>query len=593
MRLNRNEYGYSLIETLVAVGMVAGLTVLATSMNSFSIRGERTNYRRACESIANSMITVIQERGPLEGIDQFVPINANRVMNAYTSGTPRGTNAAADFFTSANTNTFYNILSNPSPINGNSPFLNNYQGIRGSVRTLTAIFNNTAGVRCNWANFAPVNVDLTKINLPVSLNNLAPTVQVRLDPYNIATGAVLGCANTNPLHIAPPSGNAGGIGDGYTNDSVAAHPADFPGSPALPAGLAPVRRSTAGGITVRSDRGIQLRTRVQFTIQNEVIACEAAQRFQYSADRSAPAAPTISIAANNSTLLPTAPTAADKCQLGVPRTVVINVGYAGAPEGGTQLVCRDLSASRGYTRPLNPTYTDAVKPVHSIPCVLNAGSIDTSTLDRNLVRGLDDANFPANIFTSRGQSLAGAAREIWRPCDAVSICGVAPNAVAYGAPGVGYTLTYQLPQGCLINLEAVGIDTAGNLSAAVGIANSAVNMVPPNGGLVNAASLMSEVYKPVCGWDTASGFYKTKYGIYCRPAPQAQDDNFAGYALLQYETFNWRPTPATPVNTVGGTNWATRFANGYYTCRGSPGFGVTGGASPNGCCTGAGCTPFN
>lgn len=603
MRARRTEAGYSLIETLVAVAMVAGIAMLATSLNPFAMRGERTNYHRVCESIANSMISVVQERGPLEAIEQFTPVGPLRIMNAYPSGiNPRGTAAATDFFTSPSGASFFTIVE-ANPAAGVSPFINNYQEIRGSVRTATAIYNNTPGVRCAWANFAPVNVDLTRVQLPVQFSTLGANIQIRLDPFNTTTGNTVACAaNITPLHIAPPGRSPGGVGDGFTTtvDPIAAHQTDFtlpnsavspaPVPPAIPPGRSVVRRATNGTATVRSDLGVQMRARVDLPdIQGERIVCEASQRFQYSADRTAPTAgPTVTIGTNSSTLLPTS--AGDKCSRAGLQNVTITISYAAAPEPGTQLICRDMSARRGYQISAN-SQSDTVNSLHSIPCVYQQ-NVDQSPLEQNLVHSLDDTTYPPTEFTQRGQNLAFA--EVWRPCDSFSICGERPTAVAAVAPpGVGYQLTYRLPQGCLINLEAVGVDTAGNLSPVGAFTASAVNMTP--GGLILPGSENSEVYKPVCGWDIGNYYYyKPRFGTYCKPmANPADDDTFAGHG--PYETFNWRRAdPSIPgsIDSSGDGEWITEFPNGYYTCRGQPGFPLGGDGTP-GCCSGTGCTPFN
>lgn len=585
MHLKTNR-GYSLAETLVAVAIVASLATLVTSMNMFSTSGEKTNYHRVCESIANSTIAVVQERGPIEAIDRFVPIGVARTMGAYNTGTiPRGTTAPQLFDGSA----FFNILSNPA-VRSNPPNLNNYQQIRGSIRTLSSIYNSTPGVRCNWQAYAPVTPNLAQIRLPVALVTLNPVVQINLVPFNTTTGATEDCALIPTLHIAPPPNAAGTVNDAFFNGSGSqALPAnyDFPGAPAV--GGTSIAARTAG---VSANRGIIMNSRVSFQVQGgEQINCQSAQRFQYATDRNAPTAPRVTITNNSSTGLPTS--AADRCTAGGLRNVTLEVGYAANPEPGTQLFCRDLSSMRGYTQPASTT-TNAGGVAHSVPCVLNSG-IDTSALSSNLVHSLDDANMPPNDYSQRGQNLGGVNQEFWRPCDQVKICNRAPTAAVPLGAGFGYTLTYALPQGCIINLESRGVDTAGNISPLSSFPQYAApaNIMDANRILQGTSSIM-EVYKPVCGFDFSSTYYKATRGTYCRPVPAAQDDNYAGYVIApgSFETFNWSPSAVPANNTVGGINYRARFPNGYYTCRGSPGFPKLGGTA-DGCCYGAGCTPFN
>ena len=560
MQLNTNQ-GYSLVETLVAVAIVASIAVVVANMNNFSTTGQKTNYKRVCESVANSALTVIQERGPVETIVAYNGF-AGTQMTTYATGNPRGINAAADLFTSGNTANFFTILSTANPVA--SPELNNYQQIRGSIRTLTSIYNNTPAIRCGWLNYNPIsnNLNLNQVDLPVSLASLAPTVEFSLVPFNTTTGAELPCPAE--LHIAPPPLGPNTNNDGYFagsgSQALTANVEDFNGAPAQPGGLSVVRRTTVGAITTSSTTGIIMKSRVRFNVQSlnggngENINCETSQRFQYTADRSIPNSPTLTIANNASLTVPTT----DSCNVlpAATRQATITI-TAPAGEEGLRLICRDLSAMRGYTRPTNPT-SGVGLPTNSIPCVLNTGSVDTSPLSQNLVRptnvGGVSNNYPPNDFSSRGQNLG----EVWRPCEQVRVCGVAPQAPPGGTPS-NLTLTYNdLPLGCLVHMEARAVDTAGNLSPSGLI--TPLNPVAAS----TTASDPREIQKPVCGANPANGYYVARHGTFC--------------------------PPSMPYYNDGGV--ATNFPNGYYTCRGSPTFGFTQG-SPVGCCVGAGCTPLN
>lgn len=580
MQLKTNT-GYSLVETLVAVAMVAAIAITVTSMNQYGAPGERTNYKRICESIANSSIAVIQERGPVETIVPFIQPSGSQI-NTYATGNPRGTNAAADFFNSADVANFFTVLTNNNPTF--SPQLNSYQQIRGSIRTLTSIYNNTAAVRCAWSTFAPVAIDLTRINAPVSINSLAPAVQISLVPFNTATGAEVACAGLgNSLHIAPPPSQPNTNTDAYfvgSGSQALAGNQDFVGAPAPLANRSVVRWTTAGGTTARRDLGLIMKSRVSFTIQGVVTSCEASQRFQYPADQSAPLAPNVAITvgSNTSMNVPDGPT--DNCgTLGVAsRRAEITVTATNA-EAGTVFVCRDLSAIRGYSISAN-TQTDTVNQTHSVPCVLSTAGIDTSPLSTNLVHPLSTATYPANNFSLRRQNAAG---EVWTPCDQTPVCGVAPGVgtnTAMAGANLVTTLRYEgLPQGCLIHMEARSVDTAGNLSAPGLIAPFPV-------AASTTASDIREIQKPVCGWDTTNSYYRDRMGVLCLPVAPGIDNNFNAAKGSVNETFDWTNPASHPA-----TNWRTRFPNGYYTCRGSGTFGATIGTL-EGCCTGFGCTPF-
>ena len=556
----KSNQGYSLVETLVAVAIVASIATVVANMNNFSTTGQKTNYKRVCESVANSALAVIQERGPIETI---VPFNgfAGTQMTTYATGNPRGINAATDLFTSGNTASFFTILSTATPTQ--SPQLNNYQQIRGSIRTLTSIYNNTPALRCAWTAFNPIsgNLNLNQVDLPVSLANLAPTVQLSLVPFDTTTGAEVACPTE--LHIAPPPRSPNTIDDAYFAGSGSQAVADdFVGAPAVTAGLSIVRRTTAGGITASNIRGIIMKSRVSFNVQSldggagENISCETSQRFQYSADRTAPAAPTVTIANNATINVPTT----DSCNIlpASTRQATITIAAAAGAEEGVRLICRDLSARREYTLPPNST-SGLGMPANSIPCIIRNGTVDTSGLEQNLVRPAPASAYPNSGFSLRGQNLG----EVWRPCEQVRVCGVAPQAPPAGTPS-NLTLTYNdLPLGCLIHMEARAVDTAGNLSPS---------------GLINAPSLAAgypglsdsrEIKKPVCGANAGNPYWVANQGTFCHPSS-------AGDVGTYY-------------NVGAG---AANFPNGYYTCRNAAGFGATNGG-PTGCCVGTGCTPFN
>ncbi len=588
---------------------IAILGVVAVTATRFTMIGKTdlpTN-KRSCEAMAKSVLSAIEEDGYYREMLNVQGANFNPTRSVPNNLT---------FWLPADPVGFTIAENNPSPA------LNNFQFISGSIRNLTTIYNNNAGVRCNFAAYAP----LSAATLGYNLNRLdpanPPVVEINLTPFNADTGAD-DCAVAAPLYIGPRSNDLteaafafnAQSGNDVVNDPApalptmsawAAGPANNTYTAEYAAGAAPVNTAIATEGVARRNYGILLRSRVTYSERDgdgNIIpkTCEVSQRFQYPPDLNAPPPPPAPVISANTTLVGSAGfvgmTACTPQPAIPPGTVTIVVQSAAVSENGSQLLCRDLSIQKRMRSRDASVYAPA-EGQRSAPCVMAPGAV------------LSSASEPTNASLSQGAHNGAAAaltnpiplgeedhppvslpvaRDSWVPCQNMRVCGVQPtNSVTAPGPPVTITNTWTdaLPVGCLIRFQVVSVDTAGRRSAAVTFNNG--NPATPTTDLVHKNFM--------CGY-SGNSYYVPNRGTYCRPPPPGQTNSYyyvipAGSNITRC----WSPggSCVRAAGPYAGEDWAARFPNGYYTCRQS--WGAT--PNTNQCChnapgTPGTCTPYN
>lgn len=599
-----NQKGLSLTEALIGVALIGIVALLSTQFGLFS-KNQSSQYRRACESLAQSAISRVQEEGIYRDVVNFIPTGGNvtrRANNRFLESPARALpNASAYWSSSGGVNEFIVTSRDPDNPGTRGPQFSAAHLIQGSIRTLTSIYNNNANLRCNYATYGPLNAN--NLDLPSNLSKLNPVVEVRLQPFNIQTGATVNCPSS--LHIAPRpqrlndnSMDAFAAGSGNTSvpfesgfpqvpvgPNSGREPQQGPpsNSPSPPNMANNYRMAVAGAAT--RDRGIIMTTRVRFNYSGDggapvQMSCEASQRFQYPPDRNLPPPPNVIEVVNNST---------DNYNLSCvapanPRTFRVRIARDSGWKRGSQFLCRDLSYRRQFRMATNTPRGP------SVPCVRS---------NTNVHNNPNNNNHLIQIYDPRIHSYADRVND-WVACDRLSQCGRLPTSVnpspdttPNNDPNQDITLTYQnLPLNCVAMFEVVTVDPAGNISAQPTNLNRRFlrrsqvnthdsNYAPMLAGQTNRSStqrLDNQINKPKCGHLQPSNPYYNIYyvrgaGVYCKEGNNPNNPQ-------RYETFYW-------------TNaWRNQFPNGYFTCRGASGFGSTQG-SAIGCCVGNGCTPFN
>lgn len=551
-KILRGVRGASLMEVMVGIGIVAIMVaVVAQFSGTFSRSSKPVTLQRACEQHAQRVVQTIQEETYYQHISNFVPDGAGalRIATAYASNA--GTTALptpGDRWLGGGAN--YTISSD-SGANATGATLQNFQLIKGSIRTLTAIYNNgaNAAIRCAFGDYAP----LTGLAFSSELAATGADADIRFRPYDRATGADFcpaGGLFISPAPANPTGFNSSAIAANSGSQTPPANRQAMAAPPAIPAGMRignrGVGRPQLDTGATSAEYGIEVTVRVSYTNNGENKSCQVTQKFEYPADRTAPAAPTARIISNS-----TIP----QGNCAVPaRNVVLQIGVDATMEFGSQFICKDLSWRMTWpTGPAQPGY---------IPCRPNAAPFNTI-----------DAHQP---LTTAENSAARVAR--WVPCDLLSQCGVLPTAsytdstgAAKASPNATATnghylrLTYNnLPKGCVLNFETVATDTAGNISARSWLETTNVGINAFNAALA-VTNRLNVIMEPTCG------------------SPVTVNQNWPA-------PYNFGATiPRGIVCNTGNTaNWTAgdlaAYPNGYYTCR-------AGGGGP--CCVGVGCTPNN
>ncbi len=500
-----NQRGFSLVEILVVTAMIMGLVLALSHFQDGMVNSSSNDLQRACEVHARSVIDVVSEETLYRQFINYMPISANRTPpgNAFTA--TRAVPSAGDYFSESGMT--YMISTAPTDTQdgvngGNGVTLRSHKLIQGTLRTLAVIYNDNAGIRCQFGDYAP----LTGLAPPEYLERYAPQVQVQIRPYNSLTGASV-CGATvdpRPSSIFPNNSWASAFATGSgghappSNREAYSKAGSHPQPPNFNANTRIANSSTATG-----DVGIELVVQVNYTVNGATKRCLASRKFEYPADSSFPPPPDVARVSANTTW----PNPGD-CNTNPPanRNASLQMGYqTGTPPRGFQLICRDLSWQENWQPNPAPAYPNEV-------CIRNG-----AVAPNHYAYGPDPAlqSFPRD--------------NRWVPCDQLRQCGVSPSSVNYSQSQANtsagphiLTLNYvNLPYGCVMNFEVVSVSPSGNMS----IASPASGPTSPGNrvfledaapGIMNQA----RIWRATCGgaaqcWDEW-GYFGSYFYYTCR-----------------------------------------------------------------------------
>lgn len=521
-----NSKGYSVIEGLIALGILAVAGTLIGGFRSIYQDSSGFGLQRACKSYAQSIVNAVQQESYYLSITNYFPTGTTPTTRSLQTNPFTPTIAVPD------TSKYWELAmpsTDPddqisSRIAGQAPSLNNILLVQGSLRSLQAIYNNYP-VRCALGAYAPLTSNPAFLPLPSSLKQLYPaaTAQIQLNPYRHTTHATL-CppkifistqnrkanrVDANVDVFAPTSGNYVTAGDVAASTAAGETLATM--SPTIGNTIA------LGGFTWPvTDLGVEMIAQVNYTYEGQAYNCSASQRFEYPYDGAAPPKPSATISANTSIASTVDPIVRDYCASGSnlqTASASFQVGYVNtASEGGVQFLCKDLS----YIR--TPTAVAPCLDAGGVPIVAN----QPVNLGASTFRLLDPAPRYPYSYTPN----FGGREATWQPCDQMQQCGLLPaNATAaiIDALNKGIVMDYNnLPAGCVLNFEAIAVDTAGNRSGTrtggLGV-KTFLSMTPTTYtstgfGTENFAVRADEIYYPSCG-NTPSGYYRAALGYYC------------------------------------------------------------------------------
>ncbi len=634
----KSKSGFSLIEVMMAVSLIAIAVYLIPQFLSIYNPRELT-VGRVCESHAQSIIAAVQEETTHRNLVQWLETPTKR--SASTRPTFTATRAlpnVTDYWAPS-----ANFYTSEAPISASAGArLQNAALIQGSLRTLSAIYNQNSSVRCSYAAYTPLTSDIPLPSALAVYNTAGNpvTTTISISPYRTTTNQDL-CGTTINLFPVPTGISASEMVNVFTarsgNTNISDVEASDYSTPRAPtyndAAMDPYRIANVSN--GEANLGFRLRVRVSYVADGESKVCEVSQNFEYPMDKTPPIQPNDVVITENTSLSPSQL----NCAAVSNKQVSLRIGYlqspAAPPERGTVLLCRDLSYAQnrfpnynttGFNNPTGPTSTTTH---FSGACINQAGLSSAPTSLNGLspyprqrsTTAPEDDN-PANHrlwdqayrdFTIRDN--------FWQPCDKLRLCGATAASVTLNNE-LSVTLQYTtVPVGCVINFEVVGVDAAGNRSNPAVIPTAPAR---PARGITPTVSIAgieegNIVFPPTCGNSTTctsangtctsvtkatysqyymgsatdNGYYVARRGVFCRPTANSTDDgNLTASQTQANATLHWS------TNTVGGVNWRTVFPNGYYTCRGAfGGTGGAGGSGSNGCCWdppgSTTCTPYN
>jgi hypothetical protein len=526
-----NQRGVSVIEALISIAIISVVVVMISQFNtSFSIKDR--SMRRACESHAQSIINQVQEESYYRAVVNFAHYNpaVRPSFGALTATT--GIGVAGNWWAGPVGN--YTIAT-ASGVAGEGTLLKNSLLIEGSLRTLASIYTMDANTRCNasiagniWNNYPA----LTGLAAPDELTRRGPVrARMQITPYDRNTEAAT--CPAPPLFIAPlEEGNTTAKSVFVNGSGVPVYNAGQNIGPAI-GGLGAAARIGTRPPDVFSNLGVELAVQVEYQeVDGQVTTCNVSQKFEYPRDGDAPNPPAVSVVTN-----PTNPaTGANNCVPNRPDNATVRIQYGSAnEERGIQVLCRDLSFFYTYFPTGGAPYNQIIgsMPAQDIRPCIRGGAVQGSVI-----------RYGPNNLPGSGASRVNQ----WVPCYQLRQCGKPPvnppsltgglDVANTGGGPFNLDLSYtNLGYGCVMNFEAVVVDTAGNSSVQNGraILQTAVGATRDN-----------EIQFAGCG-------------VLCAPPSEGA----------------W-PYPNPPYNG--------QFPNGYYTCR-------SGGNGP--CCSGVGCTPYN
>lgn len=574
-----NQRGVSLVEGLIGLGAIAGIAaVIATISTNTNDRG--FIYRRACESMANNAIDALTDEALFMNVVHFTPSGTKDTITAAEGASLFTINEIAngDLWTGTT-----QIVDN-----GARPVVRNEVLIQGAMRALNALYNHGTLDFCSgYQEYAPMSIASLGIQNELTRSNSAvpPILRLRLGVADLSTGAT-GCP-ARPFSIVPRSG--------LTANQRGFETTSYDSRDGANDGIA--RR----GAELSPNHKYVLSAQVEYNHDGQTYTCEVSKDFQYATDGDAPllsgANITVSVATNTSRL---AAFTDYRCQPApggpaLSASIVINVG---AIESGSLLLCRDISEELVY---------------YSSDLALTESDFGPACAPGDGVN-LGYRVKPVPAFTNKSYQDTDASQDQWYPCDEARICGgvgplpgggtsgasnnppIAPDSsVVFGAnaeltqtPGpITISLTYNdVPRDCVIGLQVVAVDVAGNVSAVVtnqdSVPAGAAYVQDPVSPLatpfysdadlplvsgLGAAQDKRIVHRPWCG-ETLTPTYGTpdEWGVLCTSAntPNWTTTPFGGES-----TNNITPPGTDPSlrNYTADSNWTNDFPNGYYTCR--------------------------
>lgn len=600
----RDQRGMSLVEGLVAVGAVAGLAgLIATLSNQIDIQAY--TLRRACDSLADSILESVSQEGLYSDVSQI-----NLGQGAPTPGFPAVTPVE---LTSAQGSALFNniqIVQNsdlwPATITttlvggGPRPVIQTHRTVKGVIRALNGIYNSgdlctdVSGTGDTWYPYNPITqtdaTSVVNLGLTSELFKLptAPTIGIRLE--TIDQQEQTACVNVGTwLEIVPPSGLGAQAWDAGS----------YPGA------ANPANNSYAGGRPAYEvdNLGYKFNVNIQYAYKGENYECRSAQTYRYYADNQAPTPPNIIEIPTNAGVLqktpefPAVAPGVGACETSpgdddANRLITVRI-QSDVYEGGTVLLCRDTSQN------MNAAYgpTDDENSI-SRACFPTANAADVYAVnpDRTALTAQEPAAWVGDNDLDQ-----------WVPCHQARICGKVDlsDMTARVVPGAWNDQSgqYQIdlswdnvPVDCIVGLEVVAVDFAGNFSAP---ATFNAPVAPATGPILavgnnilpkNEARVM---HRGFCG-DTSNPFDLNSSGVsqstliddavdptvatgvWCRPpgytgAPADHYENVAGFggdlsagngpleglpagSSGEMRTWNWSNVPNWG-ETVGAYAW--------------------------------------
>ncbi len=586
LKLINNDQGASLIEAMVGVALIAVAAVTVTQFSGLRRVQTSSNLTNSCNRTAKSVVDYIKEISmsanrssyylgtsgdPFENYDLAATLGGkvNDTANDPWIGT---SDAATPFF------------DNPSATNF---VTNTYLLNSSSIRALTTIFNENPGNVCEtFSAYAPLTSQITNQDLAIaSGGNIAPTVSIKVTPYNILDKQpVANCNTLRPLYIRP-AGNPTHIG------SLAG------------ANISHWNRS-------RDDLGMRLQVQVQYTDKDgDPMSCQTSHDFQYPKDINQPRISFFQVSnltynagspQNPNSLSETAPFNADA-------NITLSLGVDNADlEEGISFLCRDSFETVDFNHTLNlPSIVanpNVVTPANVMPespvapnnyaCITSG--IETQPANHGTVfrYGLPLGTAPATAEVGpTPANLVSTSSNDWVPCHQMTLCGQNQIAGSFRVntdPGsldrggdqterVLLTMSYTIPQAAINNLQfcrlgtiqAAVVDSAGNFSAPVTLepptAGGAIRNAPTAAGTRMLDVTLNEV--DVDGTFTGatlnydfSNYFEPTTTVGIAPAHCAAGSTLCDPATVPPPVVNgpsdeWHP------------NWLTRFPDGYYTNR--------------------------
>ena len=474
-----SQSGFGMVEVLVGlvvISILATVTVFYSdviNLVSRETRGDRYN----CVNHGNAVLSKFRGSLGEKTVRMYYPPRgtANGNRRPVPAATPTSLTQVMGNGTAANVNNIMwatvpdTISINTGGFNPNLGAANQFRLANatliegGPMRALSAMYNNiitTTGTCDNFVspytaftNMSANNVDSFLMKTSVAAGN-RPTTQLRIRRFNIDTGQVIaGC----PITWARPPGKA----------------------PEADGNINAFGVNGGGGIPIAAEQSaavgflLEIQT-TYFTAEDEANArtCVVSQRFSYERDTGAPAVPTVSLDITTPGANMVDFATANQ------HTMTMQIDSAQA-EPGVVMACRDRSVR------LNPgphaCYVQAAAmpgpgnqwpPIAGFPrgdprvIAHNAAETDTGpTMTTQQLTAVAVARPWSNVLWKAGN---GTGSE-WGPCEEISVCGRAPAGGAVTQPAgtndIQITNNYtNLPSDCVIRVEAVTIDTAGNLS---------------------------------------------------------------------------------------------------------------------------------